>query len=305
MKLNTYDVAEIAEYSIWALWQRRTFGANYARLKLAERSSQPDNVRKWLYRLSAQSPDSTGLDAALLGELRHDDSARAREGLALGVADLDPTTFANEVLEWYSVEDSTPVRENLLSSMAQRSAKNADYGDAVESRYALEKADSPLRKRLLAASEGTPIYPRLRQISATDARDRQGLLEYGQANIIFKDNTIVTGPTLSVGGNFNAQNVAVGDMIGSANAAVQQLERSDPSTAKALEDVLELVGQSKTTAAHADVVAAVEQIAKAPTPEHKATLVDRLKSFAATATAAGAAIGGIDKAIEAIQHLTF
>jgi hypothetical protein len=301
-ELNAHDAPDISEYSVWALWERPEFGAAYSKIPLEEAKGHPESVRKWLYRLATKSPDQAGLDPEGLAELRLDPSARAREGLALGVSDLAPSDFGREVLDWYTVEGDAQVRENLLVSMAARSAELADYSDAIEQQFAKEAADSPTRRRLLAASEGLPLYSSLRGLDIAAERARQGLLEYGQSVLVMGDYK-VSGPTLNVGGNLQAQNLAVGDMINSANAAVQQLENSDRATAQVLQQVLSMLAAARYDAGRADVAAAVQQVANAPTPESKKTLIDRLKAYGATAAAAGTAIAGIDKVITAVQGL--
>lgn len=302
-ELNVHDAAEISEYSIWALWEREEFGPEFSRIPLGNARRHPESVRKWLYRLATQSPAQVGLDSSALADLRRDPADRAREGLALGVAELDPAVFATEVLEWYTVETSPEVRANLLASMAARSAEDVDYADVVERCFAGEQPDSLLRRRLLAASEGTPLYGNLRRIAIDAERDRQGLLMYDRPSILVQGDYKVNSPTLNVGGNLNAQTVAVGDMFNSANAAVQQLSRADQGAADALREVLKMLA-SASVPGHQEVVEAVEKVAKAPSAESKKGLVDKLKDYGAKASALGSAISGFDKLIDAVQSIS-
>lgn len=305
-ELNNHDAPEISEYSIWALWERKEFSAGFCKIPLAEADKHPESVRKWLYRLATKSPELVGLDADALGVLRRDESVRAREGLALGAIDLNPTMFAKEIGDWYSTEPSPQVQEYLLASMASRSAEERDYADLVELRFGREQVDSGLRRRLLAASIGTPLYQNLKAIDMSGSGDRQGLLMYDRPPIVIvKGDNYMSGPTLNVGGSLNAQNVAVGDMINSANAAIQRLERTDAGTVEVLRDVLAMLGNSPTKAGGAELVAAVEKIAKEPTAENKDGLVETLRGFGAKAAALGSAVVGIDKLIEAAQHIHF
>ena len=302
-QLSAHGASDISEYSIWALWKRPEFSAVYSKIPLSAAFNQPESVRKWLYRLATKSPIQAGLDPDLLAELRQDDSERAREGLALGVADLDPNKFGSEILEWYTTESNAQVRESLVAAMASINDRNIDYEDMVENHFGREQADSPVRSRLLAASEGTPLYNKLRRVEVQSIRDRQGLLEYGSRLINVEGDLIVTGPTLNVGGNLSAQNVAVGDMINSANAAVQQLERSDAGAAHALQQVLGMLTASKSTQGRDEVAAAVQEVAKAPTPANKATLVEKIKVFASGAAASGTLIEGVEHLVHAVQQV--
>lgn len=302
-ELNAHDACDISEYSIWALWARPNFGSAHAKVPLSAAANHPESVRKWLYRLATKSPGQAGLNPDRLLELRQDDADRAREGLALGVADLDPEIFGSEVLEWYTVESAVQVRESLVVSMASLSEQSTDYADIVETHFGREQADSPVRSRLLAASEGTPLYANLRRIEIASRRDRQGFLEYGTGQIIVEGDYIVISPTLNVGGNLNAQNVALGDMVDSANAAVQQLKHSDAGTASSLQQVLAMLAASNSVQGRDEVVAAVEKVAQAPTPATKATLVEKIKAYASSASATGTLIEGVEHLIHAVQHV--
>lgn len=304
-ELNAHDATEISEYSIWALWERPDFGGAYSRIPLDQAGKHGESVRKWLYRLATKSHASAGLDPDGLGQLRRDDGARAREGLALGVGDLPPDIFGDEVLEWYTIEDNPQVSENLLASMTVRSAEHRAYADIVEERFRKEAADSPLRRKLLAASVNKPLYAALRGIEARDQLQLQGLLAFGAAaTFVFGDQNVTNNnASLNVGGSFNAQNVAVGDMIASANSAVQQLERSDQGTAKALQRVLTMLGTSNFEAGRAEVFKAVSDVATTPTESNKKSLLERLKGYAKAAATAGALIEGADKVIHGVEGL--
>lgn len=304
-ELNAHDATDISEYSIWALWERPEFGARYLRIPLDQADRHEESVRKWLYRLATKSHASAGLDPDGLGRLRRDDGPRAREGLALGAGDLPPDRFGDEILEWYTIEDHPQVSENLLTSMTARSAEHAAYADAVERRFRREAPDSALRRRLLAASANMPLYRTLRGIAAKDQIQLQGLFEYGAgATIVLGDQNVTNNNArLNVGGNLNAQNVAVGDMIASANSAIQRLERSDQGTAQALQQVLAMLANSNFEAGRADVVKAVNDVAAAPTEANKQSLLERLKGYAKAAVTAGALLEGADKVISGVEAL--
>ena len=94
-------------------------------------------------------------------------------------------------------------------------------------------------------------------------------------------------------------------MYDSANAAVQQLERSDQGAAETLQQVLAMLAASNVQSGRNELVAAVDTVAKSPSPENKKGLVQRIKDFGAAASAAGAAVVGIDKLVDAAQALPF
>lgn len=304
-QLNAHPTAEISEYSIWALWERPDFGAVYSKVPLVDAAKHPESVRKWLYRLATKSPTDVGLDPDAFADLRRDAQAKAREGLAQGVADLRPADFDHEVTEWYSVEDDLNVREHLLVSMASRNTESDIYSEAVRAQFAKEAPDSAMRRRLLAASIGSPLYQGLRALDVNAEKARQGLLEYEpqihtQINVL---GDINMGNTFKAGGNINAQNLAGGDMIGSANAAVQHLEQSDAATAQVLMQVLAMVQSAKTVPGGSEVADAVKRVAEAPTVENKKSLLERVKGFATAAAAAGSILTHGDKVLAAVQSL--
>lgn len=302
-ELNAHDADEISEYSIWGLWERPDFGATYAKIPLEEAKGHPESVRKWLYRLATQSPIEVGLDPDALSYLRRDESIRAREGLAQGVYDLPPADFGDQVLEWYTVESDPRVRENLLASMAGRSAESDDFADAVRMQFEQEAPDSALRRRLMAASVRTPLYRTLKRLDIEAANARQGIFDVMRQNVTVMGDLKVSETNFNIAGNFSAQTVAGGDMFNSANGAVQQLQRSDEGTAQALRQVLGILERSKAVPGSDEVAKAVKLVAEVPTPENKKSLLEKLTTWVSGAAAIGTMIEGADKVIDAVGGL--
>ena len=296
----------LANIQSGACGERSEFGATFSKVPLIEAAKHPESVRKWLYRLATQSPDDVGLDADGLSDLRRDASAKAREGLAQGAVDLSPLIYGNEIMEWYSVEDDRRVRGNLLVSMASRNAESELYAEAVRAQFAKEAPDSTMRHHLLAASVGSLLYQNLRAIDVAAERARQGLLEYGDIgssiNIYMNGETIL-GNQINAGRDINAQAVAGGNIIGSANAAIQKLERTDAVTAKALKEVLAILEISKNSPGNAEIAEAVKAVAGAPTTANKKSLLERLKGYTTAAAAAGTILLNGDKVIHSLEEL--
>jgi hypothetical protein len=306
-ELNAHDAPDISEYSIWALWERKEFGAGFSKIPLLDAYKSPDSVRRWVYRLATKSPAAAGLDADALADLRSsDDSYRARDGLALGVADLDPTIFASKILEWYTCESNPQVRESLLASMATKSAENVDYADAVEQRFKIEQADSTVRRRLLAASEGTKLYGDLMRLHIESRSTLEGLNLFDAPHTVIMGNfNNMVGPNVTIGGNVNAQNIAFGDMINSAHSAVQHLKNSDQITAAVLDRVLMALRDTEIEPERAEVVAAVKEVASAPSAKSKITLFEKLTDYGRKAACLGNALCGFDKLIQSVQQIPF
>ena len=109
--------------------------------------------------------------------------------------------------------------------------------------------------------------------------------------------------SISAKGDINAQNLVGGNMINSAHAAVQNLQQNDKSTAQVLQKVLDMLAASPVEVGKADVADAVKTVAESPSVAAKQTLIERVKSFGIAAAAAGSAIAGVDKVVEAIASL--
>lgn len=113
----------------------------------------------------------------------------------------------------------------------------------------------------------------------------------------------MNSPNISIGGSVNAQTVAFGDMYDSANAAVQQLERSNEGAAQTLQQVLAMLAASNVQDGRVELAQAVDAVAKSPSAENKRGLIDRIKAFGTAASVAGTAVVGIDKLIDDVQAL--
>ncbi|APT34910.1 hypothetical protein MCBMB27_05619 [Methylobacterium phyllosphaerae] len=158
-ELNQHESPMLAEYSVWALWERPDLGFPDLRIAPDQFLKKPENARKWLYRLLLQSPNLGGQDLAIIEEYRtKEKSASAREGLAAGLAERMAPPLHNIALDWYDDESDASVQDILLSSMAAKSDENSDFTEVVRHRFVEAGAKGHLRKRLLAAAEGTNLY---------------------------------------------------------------------------------------------------------------------------------------------------
>lgn len=305
-ELNAHSSSDISEYSMWALWERPDYDARYLKVSLDEARRHPENARKWLYRLATQSPEIVNLDIEALSDLSRDSSVPAREGLALGTSDLSAERFGRAVMDWYTREPNTGVRDILLTSMATQSRNNEDYRGLVASRFDKEQPDSPLRRRLLAASIGTPLYPDLKKITMRDEAVKFGLLNSnGTSQFIFGDYNM-NGSTFNAGRDINANNLVGGDMIASANNAVQNMDQRDSNARELLLQVMEMLRETHgAETAKTEVARAAEAMAKAPSEKTKKGLIAKITEYGKNAAALGAAVGGIDKLLAALGQLQF
>lgn len=270
-ELNQHSVAEIAEYSIWALWERPEFGFDDLRVSETQAATLPPNARKWAYRLLSTGQRLGKFSLEMMDRFRHDAESSAREGLALGLVDYCDPSFDATLLDWFEEESDAGISDVLLSVMAVHGERNADFADVVLRRYRVADPLSSLRPRLIAAVRpGTSLFGQLRAINARDQFARRALLEFGPQQLVFGDQ--VMGNKVSVTGN--TQNIAGGDMIDSANASVQRLSEDHSSDAELLKTVLEALKKPEIPEdLKTSIGGAVEAYSKQPSHASKSALM--------------------------------
>ena len=97
--------------------------------------------------------------------------------------------------------------------------------------------------------------------------------------------------TFNIGRDLNAQNVAGGDMVAIANESVQQIKLDNVALAEVLEQIIALTREQGafTIEQSAELLEAVDAVAKQPTRESKKKLLDTLKTLAGVVNVASAA----------------
>lgn len=304
-KLNEHPAPEVSEYSVWALWQNPTFEVSDMGISLLDIQKRPENVRRWINRLVTKDPAFVEGNLDLFDELRRDGASVAREGLALGIRESYIPGLDRRVLLWHENEDTEFVRDLLLEHMARSADRSVDYGDLVEQSYGAASRNGGLRQRLLAASRGTTLYQSLRRIDIIEeARAFELALPHAQSQIKVQGNLIMGNQTnFNAGGNIQGQNLVGGDMIGSANQAVQTMSNVRRDEQAALANMLDF---AKTSAeiSHdqkARIAGAVEAVAKDDSKSSKGALLDSLKWVAGGVAAMSSAATQIDKFVEIVS----
>jgi hypothetical protein len=302
--LNSHDVDEVAEHSTWALFEHPEYGAADYKIDLHKVPTLPPNVKKWAFRLLMTDPVVSRIDCDALGQFRRDEDLPAREGLALGLDSFTAEGSHQVVLEWYEAEREEAVREILLEHMARQSG-NADYASSVAEAFQAAPEGGAVRGRLLAAAQGRPLYGQLQKRIAIDTLANAGMsqsllggdLVLGNKNQFGGDNNGFVS-----GGDQNAQNMVAGDMIASANGAVQNFTNKKAGQKELLEGILTLLKENKgfPEGAPDAVAGAVAEIAKDPTPKNKMTLFGALKALTSGAGLAAGLIENIDSLADAV-----
>ena len=300
-ELNQHDNPEITEYSVWALWERPEFGVTHLKVPAHAIMSTPENARKWLYRLYLKDPLRHGLDVSAVSLMRKADASLAREGLALGLAEISSADFDAEILDWYDDEREPVVRDALLVGMARFSERNADFAFTAELRFKSAVEDQGLRARLLAASAGTSLFARLRRAEIESAMIAEGLQLFApQTTVIIGQNQM---SNFNVGRDLNAQNLVGGSVKDATLYAVQNLPPERTDDRQILERVIEFTKTEGLPPEVSDnLLKQVRAVSDEATADNKHRLLDSLVTAGKAVGGAGAAIAGVSKLIEVVHH---
>jgi hypothetical protein len=301
-ELNLHGNAEVCEYSAWGLWQRKDLGAAHATVPLDAIAARPTNARKWLYRLYMRSPGEHGLDVDAFGALRKAEVTGAREGLALGVADLTTGVYDDAVLDWFEDEKDFAISETLLVGMARHGARNPDFSCQVRATFKRMPPESAGRARLLAAAGGTTLFSELRALELLQASVAQG-------DLLQRGTTIINQGELTMNssvhaGTVNAQNVAGNDVSVGNNQANQQFAPDQGAQAELVGRILEFARSGALPPQPAaEVIERAQAAAAEPTPARRTALLDTLKGVAEGVTAAGSAGTALASLVTAASSL--
>jgi hypothetical protein len=136
-------------------------------------------------------------------------------------------------------------------------------------------------------------------------RRAQGLLEFGpRATHLINNGTIIMtkGNVFNVGGNIQARNVVAGDMISSANAAVQNIAIERAEDREVLTAVLKFLEKAQITSDQRETVGrAVALAAEKPSQESKGGVLKALKALGAGAATLATVGGGYAEIIDLVS----
>ena len=111
---------EVVEYSVWAE-HHHPDGSSQGLLRRPDELLDHPNVRRWLYRLLTKGNDAASAHRDLLLErmsATNETSDVAREGLALGFANVYIEEIRQETIEWFVAEHILAVKLALVDHLA-------------------------------------------------------------------------------------------------------------------------------------------------------------------------------------------
>jgi hypothetical protein len=278
----------VSQYSIWAITENRGLGLEDIGIDIRNIQQQPTNVRAWLFRLIAMTPEDAEQHFEYIELGTQDPAAEARAGLALGLRDTYFDGVEAIVLDWFTSEPDAEVNQHLLDHMVRNSSDCPSYEAMVLEVYEKEPAGSSLRLRMEAAAAGTVLYGKFKQMDGT--------LD------LFRGVTLVTNNTFNVSGGIQGGAVSLGgDATNSAPTTIhynpQTIEAIQSELSKAERELHQVSIDPDLKQQALDHV----QAAKAdPSPDKLSKAIAALGQVESVATklvGAGTAIGTIGTAI--------
>jgi hypothetical protein len=211
----------VSQYTVWAITENPSLsladiGIDY---KLVE--DQPANVRAWIFRLIAMTPEDAERNFEYLELGMRDPDLEARSGLALGLKDTYFDGLDAIVLDWFVGEPEAEVRQYLLDHMIRHARESASYQAMALEIYEKEPAGSSLRNRMEVSASGTEMYAKFKQMDSS--------LD------LFRGETFVTNNTFNVSGGIQGGAVSLG---GDARNVGSTSIHYNPQTVEAIQSEL-------------------------------------------------------------------
>jgi len=214
----------VSQYSIWAITENKSLGLEDLGIDIRNIEQQPPNVRAWLFRLIAMTPEDAEQNFEFIELGTQDPAVEARAGLALGLRDTYFDGIEALVLDWFTSESDTEVSQHLLDHMVRQCSNCANYEAMVLEVYEKEPTGSSLRQRMEAAAAGSSLYGKFKRMD--------GSLD------LFRGATSVTNNTFNVSGNIQGGAVSLG---GDATNFAPTTIHYSPQTIEAIQSELSML----------------------------------------------------------------
>jgi hypothetical protein len=211
----------VSQYTVWAITENDSLGLADLGIDIRNIEQQPPNVRAWLFRLIAMSPEDAEAYFEYIELGTRDPAIEARSGLALGLRDTYFDGLEALVLDWFTSEPDQEVSQYLLDHMVKQASDCLSYEAMALEVYEKEPAGSSLRQRMEAAAAGTTLYGTFKRID--------GSLD------LFRGVTFVTSNTFNVSGGIQGGAVSLG---GNATNLAPTTIHYNPQTIEAIQSEL-------------------------------------------------------------------
>jgi hypothetical protein len=154
----------VSQYTVWAITENPSLRLSDIGIDLKLVEEQPPNVRAWIFRLIAMTPEDAERNFEYLELGMRDPEPEARTGLALGLRNTFFDGLDALLLDWFTSEADAEVRQYLLDHMIKNFGESASYETMALEIYEKEPEGSFLRRRMEASASGSELYAKFKRM---------------------------------------------------------------------------------------------------------------------------------------------
>ncbi|MEI9414454.1 hypothetical protein [Mesorhizobium sp. Cs1321R2N1] len=312
------DDIEVVEYSIWAE-HRHPDGSFRHLLRRPDELLAFPNVRRWLYRLLTKDETAALSNLDLLTERMvpsNETSEVAREGLALGLADLHLFERRVQTFDWFGGEPSPRVRLALVDHLALLASKYQDSTarDVLIAEYTRYGPRTLVGAKILSIARPEWGLARI-QLNTQNpplVSSAPDLFQSSSQQVIIVNHVekmeFNMGTKITQSGTGNSMaGVAGGDIVESTISALnRQADANFKELTPLIETFMRALASSKVAEDEkGSAVRAIEDVAKATGEDKKnrlQTLMAVVRGMMGLPGMAADAVEGGEKLVHAIQH---
>lgn len=274
----------VVQYTVWAVTENPSLSLRDLGVDIRLVEEQPPNVRGWIFRLIAMSPEDAERNFEYIELGSRDPSSEARVGLARGLKDSYFDGLEALVLDWFMGEPEIEIRQQLMEHIIRQADNCASYESLALEIYEKEASGSAFRKQMEAAAAGGKLFGQFKRV------DLSGDLFEGVINVTkntYNVSGTIQGGAVSFGGDAvntgTTNNHYSAQTVEAIQGELSKLER-ELHSAK-LDDALTL-----------EVLKYVQEAKTDPTPDKLYKLTSRIRE-AGEVILAGSAIWEISHLI--------
>jgi hypothetical protein len=293
--LGSHDDSLVSQYSVWAIAENASLGVADLGIDIRNIEGHPANVRAWLFRLIAMTPEDAQRHFEYIALGTRDPDPEAKLGLALGLRETFFDGIQPLVLDWFTSEPDRDIYQALLDHMVKHASRCPNYEELAVGEYEKAPGGSAVRQRMEASAAGMPLFTKLRWIAYDGSRD------------LFR-GAPVTNNTFNISGSVQGGAVSLGgDAKNSGSTAIHY----DPQTISAIQRELskaesELHALTLAEDLKREALQSVQAAKADPDPGKVAKALEVLAKVEAAATktlSAGTAIAAIAAALAKVAGL--
>lgn len=290
-RLDTHPDALVAQYAVWSICEHPALNLRHMSSSIRDIEGPPERVRGYTYRLMTQDDQLAEVhrEYILLGS--EDPSAKARGGLAGGLAKAFYDGLEQTTLDWFDSEPDQGIKGELLDHIVLFSHRSPIYTAKAVDEYDAAGLGSLSRARMRAAAEGRPLYGEFRK---RDLIGESGLLFAGSALPFFGGNTLTTINATTVNAGLIGDNANV---KGGVNVVQTNYVERAATALMELRQLLVEAGDDKIVQEGRDLVAVAQA---SPTKGSVGKVLSWMKDAAETTANTLASVEGFHKIYNAL-----